>query len=209
MRRTIKKTVPLPARSPERTRARILDAAFAEFAAQGFAGARVDAIARRAHSNKRMLYHYFTDKEGLFRAVLKWKIATRGASVDSRATDFVSRLPLWFEQNCADKPWVRMLAWESLQSPDGPVAEEPLRRRLARQRLAQIRAEQAAGTLNPAVSPEYLQLAMVSLTMFPLAARQVTRLITGRLPRDPKFQREYAAFLKQLSAVFLPPAKSK
>ena len=56
-----------PARGiPERTRERILSAALKEFAAKGFAGARVDAIARRAAINKRMLYHYFGNKEKLF-----------------------------------------------------------------------------------------------------------------------------------------------
>src|ERR1039458_1060586 len=52
-------------RNPKRTRERILSAALQEFAANGFAGARVDAIARRAAINKRMLYHYFGDKEHL------------------------------------------------------------------------------------------------------------------------------------------------
>src|SRR5208283_3726401 len=66
-------------RNPERTRERILSAALKEFAANGFAGARVDAIARRAAINKRMLYHYFGNKEHLFREVLRLKMAERQA----------------------------------------------------------------------------------------------------------------------------------
>jgi AcrR family transcriptional regulator len=58
-------------RDPERTRARILDAATEEFSMRGLAGARVDAIAQRAGANKRMLYHYFGNKEGLFLAVME------------------------------------------------------------------------------------------------------------------------------------------
>lgn len=58
-------------RNPQRTHAMILDAATEEFAAHGFGGARVDAIAARARTNKRMLYHYFGDKEGLYLAVLE------------------------------------------------------------------------------------------------------------------------------------------
>ena len=50
-----------------------------EFAANGFAGARVDFIARRAAINKRMLYHYFGNKEHLFREVLRLKMAERQA----------------------------------------------------------------------------------------------------------------------------------
>ncbi|MDQ0503350.1 TetR/AcrR family transcriptional regulator [Xanthobacter agilis] len=53
------------------TRARILDAARAAFAHAGFAGARVDAIARAAGTNVQMIYRYFGDKEGLYRAVLE------------------------------------------------------------------------------------------------------------------------------------------
>ncbi|OSQ36796.1 TetR/AcrR family transcriptional regulator [Thalassospira mesophila] len=57
-------------RDPERTRAQILEAATSEFAEKGIGGARVDAIAARAGTNKRMLYHYFGDKDQLYTAVL-------------------------------------------------------------------------------------------------------------------------------------------
>src|SRR3954465_4719618 len=58
-------------RDPERTRAAILDAATQEFTANGLNGARVDTIAERARVNKRMIYHYFGDKEGLYLSVLE------------------------------------------------------------------------------------------------------------------------------------------
>ncbi len=53
------------------TRERILGAAVEEFARYGLGGARVDRIAQRAGANKRMLYYYFGDKEGLFLAALE------------------------------------------------------------------------------------------------------------------------------------------
>jgi AcrR family transcriptional regulator len=58
-------------RNPERTRAAILDAARREVASKGLAGARVDVVARRAGTNKRMIYHYFGDKDALYLAVLE------------------------------------------------------------------------------------------------------------------------------------------
>jgi AcrR family transcriptional regulator len=59
--------MPRPARvSPDR----ILAAAAAEFAERGFAGARVDRIARRARVNKAMLYYHFHSKKALYRALL-------------------------------------------------------------------------------------------------------------------------------------------
>jgi len=62
-------------RDPERTRARILAAATAEFARFGLGGARVDRIAARAGANKRMLYYYFRDKDNLFLAALEARYA--------------------------------------------------------------------------------------------------------------------------------------
>jgi AcrR family transcriptional regulator len=58
-------------RQPAATRRKILAAAIAESAAAGLAGARVDEIARRAGVGKRMLYHYFGNKEALWLAVLE------------------------------------------------------------------------------------------------------------------------------------------
>lgn len=58
-------------RDPEGTKAAILEAAVREFSQKGHAGARIDEIAERACINKRMLYHYFGDKDGLYLAVLE------------------------------------------------------------------------------------------------------------------------------------------
>ena len=58
-------------RNPERTRKQILDAAMVEFTNKGIEGARTDDIARAAGVSKRMLFHYFNSKDGLFQAVLE------------------------------------------------------------------------------------------------------------------------------------------
>ena len=65
-----KKKQPSRAKNPEKTRANIIDIATAEFAERGLSGARVDRIAARTNTSKRMLYYYFGDKDGLYRAVL-------------------------------------------------------------------------------------------------------------------------------------------
>jgi AcrR family transcriptional regulator len=58
-------------RDAERTRAEILEVASAEFAERGFSGARVDEIADRTRTTKRMIYYYFGGKEQLYIAVLE------------------------------------------------------------------------------------------------------------------------------------------
>jgi AcrR family transcriptional regulator len=56
---------------PEGTRRNIIEVATAEFAGKGFSGARVDDIAARTKTSKRMIYYYFGGKEGLYIAVLE------------------------------------------------------------------------------------------------------------------------------------------
>ncbi len=57
--------------NPEKTREDILKAAVAEFVAHGLTGARVDAIAERTKTSKRMIYYYFGSKEQLYVEVLE------------------------------------------------------------------------------------------------------------------------------------------
>src|SRR5580700_8762967 len=64
-------TAPERQRDAERTRQEILDVAISEFARNGYSGARVDEIAARTRTTKRMIYYYFGGKEQLYIAVLE------------------------------------------------------------------------------------------------------------------------------------------
>jgi AcrR family transcriptional regulator len=55
----------------EETRNNILEVAAREFADKGLAGARIDEIAEKTASSKRMIYYYFGGKDELYRAVLE------------------------------------------------------------------------------------------------------------------------------------------
>src|SRR4051794_30056411 len=57
-------------RNAAATQKRLLDAAESEFAARGFAGARLREIADTAGVQPALIHHYFVDKQGLYRAVL-------------------------------------------------------------------------------------------------------------------------------------------
>ena len=69
---------------------RILAAAAAEFAERGFAGARVDRIARRAHVNKAMLYYHFKSKETLYRTLLRTTFEEAGKRLSAIAASQAS-----------------------------------------------------------------------------------------------------------------------
>jgi AcrR family transcriptional regulator len=58
-------------RDAERTRAELLEVATEAFAESGYAGTRVDEIAERTQTTKRMIYYYFGGKEQLYLAVLE------------------------------------------------------------------------------------------------------------------------------------------
>lgn len=86
------------ARPPRVSPDRILAAAAAEFAARGFAGARVDRIARAARVNKAMLYYHFGNKKTLYRTLLRQMFARAAdrlapiAAADLPPADKLARL---------------------------------------------------------------------------------------------------------------------
>jgi AcrR family transcriptional regulator len=79
----------------EETRFNILEVATAEFSDKGLSGARIDEIAERTHSSKRMIYYYFGGKEGLYRAVLERAYtAVREVDADNQRSHLDARAAL-------------------------------------------------------------------------------------------------------------------
>ena len=103
------------------TRQRLLKAAIAEFAALGLAGARVDRIAAAAKANKRAIYDYFTNKEGLFDAAVELVVGQLIDAVPLRETDLPRYAAELFDYLQAHPEAVRMLSWQRLERPQaGP-----------------------------------------------------------------------------------------
>lgn len=75
-------------RAPDQKREALTRAAVAEFAREGYGGARVDRISKAAKSNDRMLYYYFSSKEKLFRHVIEYCYADLVACEEALALDF-------------------------------------------------------------------------------------------------------------------------
>jgi AcrR family transcriptional regulator len=185
-------------RDPEATKAKILAAAVREFSAKGISGARVDAIAARAGVNKRMLYYYFESKEGLFREILRRRLAEGAAKLQAsnvadpeRLAERTSRLP-------GQREYARLTMWEALETnPDKPVNEEE-RRALYDDWVEAVRAEQRAGHLPDDLDAAQLVLSEVCLTMGPFLLPQLTQLVTGKSVKDPEFLAQREEFLRVL-----------
>jgi TetR/AcrR family transcriptional regulator len=196
-------------RDLNRTRERIMAAAQKEFAANGLAGARTDAIARRARVNERMIFYCFDSKEGLYRAVLEQKLCNKAALIESMPDeDFTSSLVKGFAASCADVDSLRMWLWEALDTSNRKLVAEKERRALFQAEVAHWRRAKASGTLPPDADEEMLLLASAALRAFPLAMPQVTSLITGMDPLDPKFQRKWSACLEWIGKRLLASTSS-
>jgi len=184
-------------RDLNRTRERIMAAAQKEFAAHGFAGARTDAIARRARVNERMIFYCFDSKEGLYRAVLAQKLSAETSMIESTPDqDFISSLVKGFAKTCADIDALRMWQWEALDRSNRKLVAEKERRAYLRAELAHWRRAKDSGILPPDADEETLLLVRAALCTFPLALPQVTSLVTGMDPLDPEFQRKWRACLE-------------
>jgi AcrR family transcriptional regulator len=188
-------------RDPEGTRKRILAAALQEFSAKGIDGARVDAIADRAGTNKRMLYYYFGSKDDLFRAVLAQRLAERAPTARERDRTGPARIVDLQNRLEGSMDYVRLLMWEGLErGRRGQVEQELLRRESLAEWCDDVREAQRRGDLPDDLDAEQLVLSELALVMFPFAFPQITRLVTGKLPTDPTFKAERRAFLELLTA---------
>lgn len=174
---------PLPAervRDADRTRAALLDAARAEFAAKGLAGARVDAIAQRAGVNKQLISYYFGGKDGLYQAILQawFEQEQEITDPDSTLADTAVRY-LRVGQSSADlqRLFIRLSIDQDLTEPLEPADDD----------LALMRHRQEQGDLAPEIDPGFalllIQSMVISSVVFPGDALRVT----GLDPTSPEF----------------------
>jgi TetR/AcrR family transcriptional regulator len=194
-------------RDLNRTRERIMAAAQKEFAASGFAGARTDAIARRARVNERMIFYCFGSKEGLYRAMLAKKLCAHARMIESTPNeDFTSSLVNGFALSCDDIDSLRMWLWEALSGSNRKLVAEEERRAYFQAEVARWRRAKASGDLPPDADEEMLLIVSAALRSFPLVLPQVASLVTGMDPLHPEFRRKWSACLKWVGQRLLAPA---
>ena len=177
------------------TRTRILAAARAEFAARGFAGARVKTIAARARANKRMLYYYFRSKRRLFDAVLADAFRERAGGL-SMTGDPVSVLVEWYRRVSQAPDLCRLLQWETLTQSRADAFPDAARSMVDRLKTAVF--DTRHNCVSKDVDPEFASLALVAVTVFPVAFPRLAELLTGVAPETPSFRRKHAGLLRTL-----------
>ncbi len=188
-------------RSPERSRTRILDAALDEFSLNGFAGARVDAIARRAGLNKQLISHHFGGKRALYEAVMSRRRLKGGGELVGEPEAMPDALAGFFERARNDPEWVRVMLWEAIEDHDADdVAGLGERRSRYRDRVRWVEAEQRAGRLPPELDPALLLMSLLGAALYPVLLPDVCEIMTGGRPDDQRFAETYGHHLADFAS---------
>jgi AcrR family transcriptional regulator len=192
-------------RDAERTRREILDVATREFAANGFAGARVDEIADRTRTTKRMLYYYFGSKEQLFVAVLERAYAEIRAAEQTIDVDHlepataIRRLAeLTFDHHESHPDFIRLVSIENIHQGEHITPESDLAGQntpaidLLERILDRGRRD---GTLARDVDAIDVHMMISAFCVFRVANRHTFGAIFGRDPLDPALRQRYRQML--------------
>ena len=193
-------------RDPKVTKEKILVAAKAEFADKGIAGARVDTIAAQAGVNKQMIYYYFGSKEDLYYEVLRQRLSST-EDLDTRLkVDDPDRLAKRHDRAAADPENNRLLVWEALDFERTlAIGDQENRVALHKEWIRRIKLAQREGRLPADFDAAQLLLSELALFIFPFAFPQITWLVTGRTPDDPRFINERRKMLAKLGQLLTSP----
>ncbi len=166
---------------PEAVKADILTVAREEFAEHGLSGARIQQIVERTKSSKRMVFYYFGDKEGLYRAVLEE--AYRGIRWQESELDLDGLPPVeallrlvefTFDHHRANPEFIRLVAIENIHRGRHMADMSDLAdlNRAAIETLETICATGIAeGVFRPDVSPLILHWQISAMCFFNVANR--------------------------------------
>ena len=166
-------------RDPARARRDIMEAAREEFVEYGLDGARVDRIAERAGTNKRMLYHYIGNKEALYSRVLlqAYRDIREGEAAlhlgELPPREAMAKLVGFTFDHFRRNPWfIRLLATENIQR-GAYVSELPEIRTLHSPLVGQLAevlaAGETAGAFRRAIDPVQLYITIAGVTYFYLS----------------------------------------
>jgi AcrR family transcriptional regulator len=170
------------------TRRRLLDAAFAEFAQHGIAGARVDRIAAAAKANKAQIYHYFGSKDDLFDAVFDDLVETTVAESPLDPDDLPGYAAALFDRY-ERHPEIQRLATYAQLERDPSRPAHARRAAAGREKIARIKAAQDDGRLTTAFSAdELLELVTTIAAMYARASPEDHGGAAGRRSRAHRRQ---------------------
>ncbi|HKS11895.1 MAG TPA: TetR/AcrR family transcriptional regulator [Pseudomonas sp.] len=167
--------------NPEKTREDILQAAITEFVQQGLAGARVDAIAERTATSKRMIYYYFGSKEQLYVEVLvklygDIRRTEHSLELESLPAELAIRrlVEFTFDHHDSNVDFVRIVSTENIHYGEF-VKQSPVIREMSSQVLEALgkvlRRGEEEGVFRPGIEVLDVHMLMSSFSFYRVSNR--------------------------------------
>lgn len=202
-------------RDAEETRREILDAATAEFSEKGFSGGRVDDIAARMRTTKRMIYYYFGGKTPLYAAVLE---RLYGAMRDAEQALHLDALPpaealqrlveVTFDHHAAHPEFVRLVSVENIHEARIVAASPTIRARNAAVigTLRDLIARgEATGAFRPGIDALDLHMLISGFCFYRVSNRHTLGAIFGRDQTSPEAARRHRQMIMEAVLRYVQP----
>ncbi|EFV12068.2 hypothetical protein HMPREF9336_03099 [Segniliparus rugosus ATCC BAA-974] len=164
------------------TKKRLLDAAFAEFAEHGLAGARVDRISQAAAANKRLIYVYFGKKDKLFETVVEHSLALMAEAVPFAPDDLPGYAGAMFDHLVAHPQHLRLFFWSRLEQPTAMASE----RQSYQVKINALAARNREGGTVPAMHPADIIALILGLSSAWLKASPALQELADEPPFSPE-----------------------
>jgi AcrR family transcriptional regulator len=188
-------------------KAHLVDAAMEEFAREGYRGARIEAIARRAGCNRAMIYFYFDGKQRLFQAALDEVFKRRMAQMAAQPASLAEGLIYWFRQIHSDPISIRLAMQEVIA--DEPASQVRTSREiyLAKQ-LEVVREFQAKGLVRADLDARDLLTLFAAITTFPPAFPVIASISLGA-EDEQDMAAKWSAAIERLATVLIPAGSNQ
>jgi AcrR family transcriptional regulator len=201
--------------NPEKTRDGILQAAVAEFVAQGLSGARVDAIAERTQTSKRMIYYYFNSKEQLYTEVLEKLYGDIRNTESSLKLDVLAPMEaiqrlveFTFDHHDRNVDFVRIVCIENIHNGDN-VKQSPTIRALSQHVLQALdetlRRGEKEGIFRPGVQAVDLHMLISSFCFYRVSNRHTFSEIFQIELEDREVKDRHKAMISDSVTRYLAP----
>lgn len=167
-------------RNPDKTKASILAVATELFAQHGFHGTALNDLCQKAKANKRMIYHYFENKDGLYLAVHRrgWEqlgswfaqeLVRNGtpATPLSQSDLLLEAVKIFHDFVATNSIFVRLLMWDGLEGGKASRALwKDIRGPIYRQIEALVVAAQQNSVLTADLKPPHLIISFMGAVAF-------------------------------------------
>jgi EmrB/QacA subfamily drug resistance transporter len=142
--------------------------------------------------------------DALFRDILGHVSQERLRRVREAPDDPGDFFAYHFHASAPEGMWLTYLIREGLTYQNGPIPHEKERLPIIQAQIEEIRRRQEAGLMAADLDPALVRLVCFALSSYPRVLPQITRMVTGLEPGDPRFMEEWEALLRRIGRLLGP-----